>query len=187
MSKFTKQAARSNDDSKEMQQNLQITQEYIPKLREDIKLLKEKLVATENELQITQMKVNELTGDAQRARADLENYRKQVEKRIEKAEKDERDKTVARVLPLIDDVGRAIENYPKELLVIGKNYQKMLEKLELKRMAPEPGAEFDPEIHNAISVEEGEGEKEVVAETLQAGYMYEGEMLRPAMVRVKKV
>ncbi|MBR2725834.1 nucleotide exchange factor GrpE [Candidatus Saccharibacteria bacterium] len=149
--------------------------------------LQKKLKETEETLAITTAKVEEMTADAQRARADLENYRKQVEKRLEKAEKDERDKTVIKILPLVDDMGRAIETYPDELSALKKNFQKILEKLELVRIVPEVGTEFDPEIHNAISVEDGDGEKEVIAETLQAGYMYEGEMLRPAMVRVKKI
>lgn len=149
--------------------------------------LQKKLKETEETLAITTAKVEEMTADAQRARADLENYRKQVEKRLEKAEKDERDKTVIKILPLVDDMGRAIETYPDELSALKKNFQKILEKLELVRIVPEVGTEFDPEIYNAISVEDGDGEKEVIAETLQAGYMYEGEMLRPAMVRVKKI
>ena len=34
---------------------------------------------------------------------------------------------------------------------------------------------------------EGEGEKEVIAETLRSGYYYDNEVLRPAMVKVKRV
>lgn len=167
-------------NAESMQRDLHAGQRDVVKLQKSVKDLQEKL-------KVAQAKVEEMTGDAQRARADLENYRKQVEKRIEKAEKDERDKTVIKVLPLIDDMGRAIETYPEELGALKKNFQKTLEKLELTRVVPEPGTEFDPEKYDAISVEEGEGEKEVIAETLQAGYMYEGVVLRPAMVKVKKV
>jgi molecular chaperone GrpE (heat shock protein) len=34
---------------------------------------------------------------------------------------------------------------------------------------------------------EGDGEKEIIAETLRPGYYYEGEILRPAMVKVRKI
>lgn len=172
--------SRQIDEKGRMNEALKLAQRKMQTMYDDTQKLQEKL-------KVAQMRVEEMTGDAQRARADLENYRKQVEKRIEKAEKDERDKTVIKMLPLIDDMGRAIETYPEELGALKKNFQKVLEKLELTRMVPEPGTDFNPEIEMAISVEEGEGEKEVVAETLQAGYMYEGEMLRPAMVKVKKV
>lgn len=149
--------------------------------------LQKKLKESENKLAAAVARADEMVADAKRARADLENYRKQVEKRLEKAEKDERDKTIIHILPLIDDLGRAIDSYPAELAPLAKNYQKSLEKLNLTRLAPAPGAEFDPELHNAISVEPSDGDTEVIAETLQAGYLYGDEILRPAMVRVKKV
>lgn len=186
MSKQVDEAAKLGVALKVAQKNLQTMQGNVRKLQEDVQRLQAELLASTEELKVSQAKVDELTGDAQRARADLENYRKQVEKRIEKAEKDERDKTVMKMLPLIDDMGRAIESYPEELSAIKKNFQKVLEKLGLVRMVPEPGTEFDPEKYDAISVEEGGGEKEVIAETLQAGYMYEGVIIRPAMVKVKK-
>ena len=50
----------------------------------------------------------------------------------------------------------------------------------------EVGTEFNPDFHDAMTVE-GEGEKEVIAETLRPGYFYGEEVLRPAMVKVKRV
>ncbi len=58
--------------------------------------------------------------------------------------------------------------------------------LGLKKIASEKGVEFNPDLHDAVMVE-GEGEKEIIAETLRPGYYYEGEVLRPAMVKVRKV
>ena len=61
-----------------------------------------------------------------------------------------------------------------------------MKELDLMRVSSEEGVEFNPDIHDAVMVE-GDGEKEVIAETLRPGYYYEGEVLRPAMVKVKKV
>ena len=62
-----------------------------------------------------------------------------------------------------------------------------MNELGLSKIQAENGAEFNPDFHDAISMEEGDGEKEVIAEELRPGYLYNGEVLRPAMVRVKKV
>jgi len=44
---------------------------------------------------------------------------------------------------------------------------------------------FDPNLHEAVSMEEGDGDTEIVSEELQAGYQLDDEVLRHAMVRVK--
>ena len=55
------------------------------------------------------------------------------------------------------------------------------------KILAEPGTVFNPEIHEAIQMDEGsEGETEVVSEELQTGYMVDGVVLRPAMVRVTR-
>ena len=63
---------------------------------------------------------------------------------------------------------------------------KTMKELELAKIVSDEGTEFNPDIHDAVMVE-GDGEKEVVAETLRTGYYYQGEVLRPAMVKVKRV
>ena len=87
-------------------------------------------------------------------------------------------------MPLLDDLDRAINNY-EELAPIEKSLEKTLGELGLKKIASEKGVEFNPDLHDAVMVE-GEGEKEIIAETLRPGYYYEGEVLRPAMVKVRK-
>jgi molecular chaperone GrpE len=57
-----------------------------------------------------------------------------------------------------------------------------LEKEGLERIDPS-GAPFDPNEHDAVLHEEGEGEPQV-AEVLRAGYRWKGRVLRPAMVKV---
>ena len=130
-------------------------------------------------------KITELTGDLQRTRADFENYRKQVEIQKEQEKKTVKYATVYRVLPLIDDMSRAIVTF-EELAPIGKTLEKTMKELGLERIVSDKGTEFNPDLHEAVMVE-GEGEKEVIAETLRPGYYFEGEVLRPAMVKVQKV
>ena len=131
-----------------------------------------------------EQKIAELTNDLQRTRADFENYRKQVDAQKEAAKKTSRLATVYRILPLLDDIKRAVVAY-KELEPLKKSLEKTLSELGLKEIDSSEGIEFNPDLFEAVMVE-GEGEKEVVAETLRPGYYYEGEVLRPAMVKVCK-
>lgn len=127
----------------------------------------------------------ELVGDLQRTRADFENFRKQVELQKENEKKAARLATVYKMLPLLDDIDRAIENY-EELKPLEKSLAKVMKELGLSKIESSEGVDFNPDIHEAVMAE-GDGEKEIVAETLRAGYYYEGEVLREAMVKVKRV
>lgn len=130
-------------------------------------------------------KIIELTNDLQRTRADFENYRKQIEQQKENEKKATKLATVYKVLPLLDDIDRAIVAYDT-LRPLGKTLEKSMGELGLKRILSDAGVEFNPDLHDAVMVE-GDGEKEVVSETLRPGYYYESEVLRPAMVKVQKV
>ena len=127
--------------------------------------------------------VEELTADLQRTRADFENYRKQIEMQKENERKSTKLATVYKVLPLLDDLDRAIASYP-ELKALEKSLQKTFDELGLSKIDSTPGVEFNPYLHEAVMVD-GEGEKEVISETLRAGYYYDGDVLRPAMVKVR--
>ena len=133
------------------------------------------------------LKLEELTADLQRTRADFENYRKIVEKDKENIKKLATFATVEKFLPLLDDLDRAISAYPNELGPLGKNFEKSLKNLGLEKIETKEGTEFDPALHEAVLFEEGDGEKEVIKETLRPGYKYDGEVLRAAMVKVKRV
>ena len=130
-------------------------------------------------------KIAELTNDLQRTRADFENYRKQIEAQKQAEKNAARFATVYKILPLLDDIDRAVNNY-EELKPLTKSLEKTMHDLNLERIAISEGAEFDPELAEAIMAE-GDGEKEVISEVLRPGYYYEKEVLRPAMVKVKKI
>ena len=144
----------------------------------------QKSEAVETAQEIEQ-RIAELTNDLQRTRADFENYRKQTELQKENEKKSTRLATVYKVLPLLDDIDRAISTY-EELKPLEKSLEKTLKDLSLAKIDSNLGTEFNPDLHDAVMVE-GDGEKEIVSETLRPGYYYEQEVLRPAMVKVKRV
>ena len=143
-----------------------------------------------------EQKVLELTGDLQRTRADFENYRKRIEQEKQSAREAGQASSILKLLPVIDNIERAIAHMPEELRdnrwatgVAGlvKNLEKSLESLDVVRIDAKPGTAFNPELHEAIQFDEdGDGEHEVIAEELQAGYLLNGHPIRHAMVKVTR-
>ena len=130
-------------------------------------------------------KIAELINDLQRTRADFENFRRQNDIQREQDRNYAKLDTVKKILPLIDDFERAIQAQPKVLSPLSKNFEKTLKSIGLQKIDSAIGTEFNPDLHEAISVD-GDGDKETIAETLRAGYYYGDEVLRTAMVRVSK-
>ena len=143
-----------------------------------------------------EQQIGELTADLQRTRADFENYRKRVDLEKQSAREAGQAAAVLKLLPVIDNIERAVAHTPAELQedkwvqgIAGlvKNLEKSLESLNLKRIKAAPGTTFDPELHEAIQFDEdAEGEHEVIAEELQAGYLLGGRPIRHAMVKVTR-
>lgn len=143
-----------------------------------------------------EQQVGELTADLQRVRADFENYRKRVDAEKEQSRAAGKAGAVLKLIPVVDNIERAIAHTPDELkenawakgvASLVKNLEKSLESLDLKRIDATPGIAFNPELHEAIQFDEdAEGEHEVVAEELQAGYTLGGDVIRTSMVKVTK-
>ena len=112
-------------------------------------------------------KITELTNDLQRTRADFENFRKQVEAQKENEKKAVKLATVYKVLPLLDDIDRAVNTYT-ELEPLKKSLEKSLKDLGLAKIPADETLEFNPDLLEAVMAE-GEGEKEVIAEVLRPG------------------
>lgn len=142
--------------------------------------------AFRNQPDQTTEQITELTNDLQRTRADFENFRKQVDLQKTQAMAAARYATVEKFLPLLDDLSRAIATYPDQLAPLEKNLAKLLQSLNLALIDSQPGTEFNPDFHEAVSVEDEGGDLEVVSETLRPGYLYDGSVLRAAMVKVRK-
>lgn len=144
---------------------------------------------TKDELE---QQVADLTEALQRERADAENVRKRAE--IDRLALGDVHKAnvVKQLLPIIDNFDRALKHVPADLkdndYVKGvqgvvKQFEDTLGTICVTRIKT-VGEVFNPEFHEAISMEEGEGDKEVVSEELQSGYRLQDQVIRAAMVRV---
>lgn len=128
-----------------------------------------------------------------RERADAMNVRKRAEDDRVKMSGYYKAMVVKELLPTIDNFERALKSLPKELE--NNNYIKGIEKIvkqfatTLNKLGVERiktvGEVFNPELHEAVTMEEGDGTQEIVSEELQSGYIMGNEVIRHAMVRVK--
>lgn len=127
----------------------------------------------------------ELVNDLQRTRADFENYRRAVEQQRQLYGETVKESTIKKILPLLDNIDRAIVAQPEAMGPLEKSFAKTLKELNLEKVVPKIGDEFNPDMHNAVMVE-GDGEEETIAEVLQPGYIYDGQLVREVLVKVAK-
>ncbi len=130
-----------------------------------------------------------------RARADFVNYKKAKDTEGLKLRKDEKKRLMKDILAILDTFYLAEEKIEDErkdddylvgLLSIRKQFEKFLEDEGVKRLKT-VGKEFDPNLHEAVAmVESEESESDVIVEEVRKGYLIEGELLRPAKVKVSK-
>ena len=145
-------------------------------------------------LEAAQAEIEELKTQILYKTAEFDNYRKRTLK--EKAELilNGGEKAVSAILPVIDDMERAIENGGKtddpEVLREGMEliYHKMMKALEglgVKKMETE-NADFDTDLHEAVAMVPGMGDdkKGKVIDCLQAGYQLNDKVIRHAKVAV---
>lgn len=134
-----------------------------------------------------------LTEALQRERADAINMRRRYEEQMARIRSSVKVSIIAELLPAIDNFERALKHVPAELESndyikgvrgVVKQFEKQLESMGVARIET-VGTEFDPKFHEAVSMEDGDGTKEIVSEQLQAGYRLGDDVIRHAMVRVK--
>lgn len=129
----------------------------------------------------------------QRARAEFANYRKRVDKEREGVYQHAVMNVLKQLLPVVDDLERAMSNTPQEIAdhgwvkgigLIEQKLHKLLEDNGLVEINP-LGEPFDPTRHEAIGAEPStEVASGHVTAVLQKGYAYGETVLRPAIVRV---
>ncbi len=151
------------------------------------------LMAKKPTLAELEQKIGELTEALQRERADAVNLRRRVEEERGKMANFYKAKVVRDLLPALDNLERALKHVPKDLASndyvkgvqgVVKQFEQNLNQLGVEKIKT-VGQVFDPELHEAIHMEDGEGNVEVVCEELQPGYTIGDEVIRHAIVKVK--
>jgi molecular chaperone GrpE len=132
---------------------------------------------------------------AQRTQADFANYKRRTAQELEQKIRDANGGLLTQLLPVIDDLRRALANVPADLAdqawpqgiaLIGQKLENILQKQGLEQIGGE-GDRFDPHIHEAVAYEEhpvyDEGQ---VASVYSIGYRLNDRVLRPAQVVVAR-
>ena len=130
---------------------------------------------------------------AQRTQADFINYRRRVEQERGEHARAARGETLTKVLPLFDDLERAIASMPASLadsdwvqgiVLIGRKLQNTLQGMGVQRVG-EVGKQFDPWQEEAIMyAPSAQYPSGTVTQVVQSGYIHDGKVLRPAQVIV---
>ncbi len=154
----------------------------------------EEMTEEQDPLDIALRQVEELNDKYLRSVAEFDNYRKRTLK--EKAELilNGGEKAITALLPILDDMERAIENGAKTddpqvlkdgMELIYTKFLKTLEGLGVK-MIDTTDAEFDTDVHEAIAMVPGMGEdkKNKVLDCVQHGYKLNEKVIRHAKVAV---
>lgn len=131
-----------------------------------------------------------------RAAAEVDNIRRRAAQDVEKAHKFALEKFANELLPVIDNMDRAIEFADKENEAIKpviegveltvKSFTDALAKFNVEVVNPQ-GEKFNAEFHQAMSMQpNADVEPNTVIAVMQKGYTLNGRLLRPAMVMVSK-
>lgn len=128
----------------------------------------------------------------QRAAADYQNFKRRVEEERTETARLANAALIINMLPLIDDLDRALKNVDAHLAgltwvdgirLIFRKFQALLDMAGVEEIAAD-GESFDPSVHEAISEAPGEANK--VVSVVQKGYKLGDRVIRPAMVIVGK-
>jgi len=132
-----------------------------------------------------------------RLHADMQNIRRRAEQDVERAHKYGQEKLVSELLPVIDNLERALQaaaDKDDELVtalkqgveLTLKSFTNCLQKFNVSALDP-VGEPFNPEFHQAMGMMESDtAEPDSVVAVMQKGYTLNGRVLRPAMVMVAK-
>lgn len=128
----------------------------------------------------------------QRSAADFQNYKRRVEQEREEVARLANAALIINLLPLVDDLDRALESVDTRLAgmtwldgirLIQRKFGALLEMNGVTEIEAD-GRDFDPNVHEAVTF--GPGEDNKVISVVQKGYRLGDRVLRPSMVVVGK-
>jgi molecular chaperone GrpE len=150
----------------------------------------------EAELKERVAEVEALNDRLLRLHAEFENYKKRMVRERSEFVKFANEALILEFLPVLDSLERALatarsaaeaQAVAEGLEIILRLFQTTLEKVGVK-VIEALEREFDPNLHQAAAqVESPDGRDNIVMEEVRKGYLLEGRLLRPSMVKVSKV
>lgn len=189
--------SKENQHEEELKQN-EAAQAAEPQTEKTSETAEEQELTSEEKLQkeldAANQTIEEQKDKYLRLSAEFDNYRKRTMK--EKAEliKNGGEKTISAILPILDDMERALQNAKKAediqavcegIELISQKFQKVLAQEGLQQMEP-VGKDFDTDFHEAVALvpAPSEDQKGKVLDCVQTGYTLNDKVIRHAKVVV---
>jgi molecular chaperone GrpE len=156
--------------------------------------LEDKVETLKRELAEEKRRNDELLTRLKYMQADLENYRKRMDKELKEAGESLARSLAGRLLIVQDeldlaakhaDEGKESQELREGIGMVRKNLESALESVGVQRIEA-VGKPFDPGLHEAVEKTQGNsvGEDRVVEE-IRPGFVFRGQLLRPSMVKVE--
>lgn len=151
-------------------------------------------VSQEDELLAMKEQVEESENKYLKLYAEFENFKRRNRQEAELNSKYKDQKFAENLLPVIDNLERAlaIEGTDESFIALNKgvemvynNLVEILEKHEIKAIDAQ-GQPFDPNFHQAVMTEASDAESDIVIEEFQKGYILKDRVIRPTMVKVSE-
>ena len=128
-----------------------------------------------------------------RLMADFQNFKKRTEKQKSEIHAYANEKIVTGLIDVLDNFERAlmadcegVEGFKEGMELIFKQLKDVMKNAGVAEIEAE-NAMFDPNFHNAVMMEDTDKvESGMVSEVLQKGYILNGKVVRPSMVKVAK-
>ncbi|MGB1298764.1 MAG: nucleotide exchange factor GrpE [Psychrobium sp.] len=174
----------------------QVEAEEVDAAEGTVETSEDRIAELEKELKATKELVASQQDGVLRSKAEVENMRRRVSQDVEKAHKFALNKFANELLPVVDNLERALAAADKDsehtkAMVEGvemtlNSMMSALDKSGVKAIDPK-GETFNPELHQAMTMIEVPGaEPNSVIDVMQKGFELNGRLLRPAMVVVAK-
>jgi molecular chaperone GrpE len=163
---------------------------------EDAQSAVDEIVEAEITLEHLQDELATARDAALRAQADAQNARRRADQDVEKARKYALERFSGELLPVVDNLERALESASgdsPEIVAMTegveltlKSLMDVLGRFNIEQIDPQ-GEPFDPQFHQAMTmIENADVEPNSVLQVMQKGYTLSGRLIRPAMVLISK-
>ena len=194
--KSPEQEVELNEEFEQMQAEVEAAEKAAEQVDGEEMSPEAEIALLHSELEAAKQTINDQKDSVVRAAADVENMRRRAAQDVEKAHKFALEKFANELLPVIDNLERAIEFSDKEneqlkpvlegIEMTVKSFNDAVLKFGVEIVNPQ-GEQFNPEFHQAMSIQpSNDVAPNTVLAVMQKGYTLNGRLLRPAMVMVSK-
>ena len=194
--KSPEQEVELNEEFEQMQAEVEAAEKAAEQVDGEEMSPEAEIALLHSELEAAKQTINDQKDSVVRAAADVENMRRRAAQDVEKAHKFALEKFANELLPVIDNLERAIEFSDKENEQLKpvlegnemtvKSFNDAVSKFGVEIVNPQ-GEQFNPEFHQAMSIQpSNDVAPNTVLAVMQKGYTLNGRLLRPAMVMVSK-